>query len=100
MGNIIKFPEKTSMEKKSFTDFEEEFMETAKKEADDSAEFLWSCVLTEMASNDYDLERGTEQIKKASILVLESIRSLHYLTKGIEHPLQDIAMEIFEVEFE
>lgn len=102
MDNIIKFPGKSLKTKETFTfaDYEEEIMESVKNEADESAEFIWACVLMDMTSHDFELDRSSDEIKTASILVLESIRSLHYLTKGIEHPLQDISKELFEINLE
>lgn len=85
MDNIIKFPDKFLKVEETFANYEKEIIASAKNEADESAESIWACVLMDMVSHDFELDKGSDEIKTASILVLESIRSLHYLTKGIEH---------------
>lgn len=97
MDNIIKFPEHKKKET-SFAEFEDEIMSNAKKDADDNAEFVWSCVLEDMVGNGYDLDRASDVMKTNSILILEAIRALHYLAKGIEHPLQEVSKELFELD--
>jgi hypothetical protein len=101
-NNIIKFPNLSEEDEKSletlFEEFENEIMKNAKTDADDSAEFIWTCVLMDMSSEGFKLERTSDEIKATSILVLESIRALHYLTKGIEHPLQEVAKDLFTIE--
>ena len=97
MDNIIKFPGRIE-EETSFVEFEDEIMTDAKKEADDDAEFVWACVLMDMNNSGYNLDRASEEMKTGSILILEAIRSLHYLTKGIEHPLQEVSKELFELD--
>jgi len=97
MDNIIKFPGPKKKEI-SFAEFEDKIMSDAKKDADDNAEFVWSCVLGDMVGNGYDLDRASGAMKTNSILILEAIRSLHYLTKGIEHPLQEVSKELFELD--
>ena len=73
-------------------------MKNAKTDADNSAEFIWIGVLTTMASEGFKLERTSDDIKATSILVLESIRALHYLSNGIDHPLQKVAKDLFTIE--
>jgi len=97
MDNIIKFPGRVE-EETSFVEFEDEIMTDAKKEADDNAEFVWACVLMDMNNSGYNLDRASDDMKTGSILILEAIRSLHYLTKGIEHPLQEVSKELFELD--
>jgi hypothetical protein len=99
--NIIKFPKLKKEQEKTFENFEEFedlLMKDVKEEADESAEFLWACVLMDMSGQGFELNRASDDIKVASILILEAIRSLHYLSKGIEHPLQDVAKELFDIE--
>lgn len=97
MDNIIKFPTRVE-EETYFAEFEDKIMSDAKKDADDNAEFVWSCVLMDMVNSGYNLDRTSDEMKTGSILILESIRSLHYLTKGIEHPLQEVSKELFELD--
>jgi len=97
MANIIKFPAHVD-EETSFAEFEDKTMLDAKKEADDNAEFVWACVLMDMNNSGYNLDRASDEMKTGSILILEAIRSLHYLTKGIEHPLQEVSKELFELD--
>jgi hypothetical protein len=97
MNNIIEFPQK---EEKSFEKFETEVFDQAKEEADQSAEKFWASILLDMNDAGFNLEKNSSQMMHSSILILESIRALHYLTKGIEHPLQEIAEEMFEIEVE
>jgi hypothetical protein len=96
--NIIKFPKLKKEQEKTFEEFEDLLMKDVKEEADESAEFLWACVLMDMSGQGFELNRASDDIKVASILILEAIRSLHYLSKGIEHPLQDVAKELFDIE--
>lgn len=100
--NIIKFPNKILDENNSVTieDFLNDAMLQILKEANDSSEYLWSNVILETNKNGFSLERNSEEIAAASIMILESIRSLHYLTKGLHHPLQEVALEIFSISTE
>lgn len=98
MSNIIEFPKNNQNKTQTFEEFEETFMNKVKEDADESAEFYWSTLLIDMGESGYDVDINPKQQAAMSILLLETIKSLHYITKGIDHPLQDIAMELFEDE--
>jgi hypothetical protein len=100
--NVVKFPTKVTTQDsgKTIEEFLDGIMLDVLKEANDSAEFLWSKVILETNNSGFSLERNSPEIAAASILILESIRSLHYLTKGIDHPLQEVAMDIFSIKVE
>lgn len=98
MTNVIKFTKKQDItELETFEKVETQIFKDAKHKADKSAEYLWSSVLMDMNDSDFDMNKSSSELRYASILVLESIRSLHYLTLGIEHPLQDRAKEMFTI---
>ena len=50
-------------------------------------------VLGEMARAGCDLEEDAELYFPSMILIFESIRSLHLMTMGVDHELQDYAEE-------
>ncbi len=67
--------------------------EYKKSYSDEIAEILWQNLLGELARAGCDLNTNVDNHFPAMVLVLESIRSLHLLTSGIEHPLQEFAKD-------
>ncbi|MFA7408391.1 MAG: hypothetical protein WCY93_11305 [Anaerolineaceae bacterium] len=59
------------------------------------SEFLWNHVLFEMTRSGVNFDDNLDDMFPHMILVLEAIRSLHLYANDIEHPLQDIAEEMF-----
>ena len=88
-NNVIHFPR---------TDYEtpnshEEVGQYKESYSSELSEIIWEMVLGEMARAGCDLEEDAELYFPSMILIFESIRSLHLMTMGVDHELQDYAEE-------
>jgi len=94
MDNIIQFPKMLlTGEPQSPEDIAEKLDAYKQDYSDQLAEILWQNLLGELDRSGCDLNTDIEKHFPAMVLVLESIRSLHLLASGIEHPLQKFAIE-------
>lgn len=103
--NIISFPkDKMLTPPQNAQELADSVKEFKLGHADQISEALWQYVLTEMIRSGVVFEQGIKGTVKyfpAMVLILESIKSLHLLTNGIHHPLQDFADDSIDLdEFE
>jgi hypothetical protein len=63
--------------------------------ANDISAFLTTLVVTEMSRAGCDMS-DEEHIVPSIILINQAIKSLHLLTSGMDHPLQEYAMNEYE----
>jgi hypothetical protein len=93
MNNIIDFAKfKNSLD--SLEDTEEDTEEVIP--SDMLVERIWANALQELERSGCKLSKDTRLYFPAMVLVLESIRSLHMLSNGKEHALQDFAREALD----
>jgi len=97
--NIISFPkDKLLTPPQNALELAESVKEFKLGHADQISEALWQYVLTEMIRSGVVFEKDTMHYFPAMVLILESIKSLHLLTSGIHHPLQDFAGDSIDVD--
>jgi|TARA_B110000977_G_scaffold2814_2_gene3870 hypothetical protein len=97
--NVISFPkDKMSTPPQNAKELAESVKEFKVGHADQIAEQLWEYVLHEMIRAGVIFEKDTMKSFPSMVLILESIKSLHLLSVGIHHPLQDFANDSIDVE--
>lgn len=97
--NIISFPkDKLLTPPQNARELADSVKEFKLGHADQISEALWQYVLTEMIRSGVVFEQDTMKYFPAMVLILESIKSLHLLTNGIHHPLQDFAKDSIDIE--
>lgn len=97
--NVIQFPKiRLDAAPQSPQEIEEKLLEYKRSYSDEIADILWQNVLGEMARSGCDFSKDLDGYFPSMILILESIRSLHLQTSGVEHPLQKFARETITLE--
>lgn len=93
--NIIQFPKITfeGAPPQSPEEIAKQIREYKKSYSDEISEILWQNLLGELSRAGCDLNTDVDKYFPSMILVLESIRSLHLLTQGLDHPLQQFAKD-------
>ena len=66
--------------------------------ASDVADLLWQHVINELGRAGCNFDEDIEKYFPSMVLILEAIRSLHLQTSGIDHPLQQFAVENITIE--
>jgi len=90
-NNIIQFP--GFKPPASPDEIADRLVEYKKSYSDEIAEILWQNLLGELTRSGCDLNKDIDKYYPHMLLILESIRSLHLLTNGIHHALQDFAVK-------
>ena len=90
-NNVIPFPRIYSTAPHSLEEVGEKIKEYKESYSSELSEIIWENVLGEMARAGCDLEEDLDLYFPSMILIFESIRSLHLMTMGVEHQLQDFA---------
>lgn len=93
MNNVIDFA-KFKNELDSLEEIEEDTEEVIP--SDMLVERIWANALQELERSGCKLSKNTRLYFPSMVLVLESIRSLHMLSNGEEHALQDFAREALD----
>lgn len=98
-NNIIEFPNiKIDTPPQSMEEVQEHLRMYKESYASDVADILWQHVINELGRAGCDFEKDMDSYYPSMVLILESIRSLHLQTSGIEHPLQTFAIEHITIE--
>jgi len=98
IDNILQFPQlKIPGSPQSPQELAEQLSEYKKEYADEIAEILWNNILGELTRAGCYFDENIEEYYPSMILLLESIRSLHLHSNGIDHPLQKYAKEAIAV---
>tara|TARA_B110000503_G_scaffold74090_1_gene114426 strand:+ start:3048 stop:3398 length:351 start_codon:yes stop_codon:yes gene_type:complete len=94
MAEIITFPKaKKNSPPQSKEEVDEKVAEFKEDFADQISEMVWRSVIIDMVRSGCDFDEDPVAYFPAMVLILESIKSLHLLTQGLEHPLQTFADE-------
>lgn len=97
--NVIQFPKiKLDAPPQSAEEVQEQIQRYKESYATEVADILWQSVINELGRAGCDFETDMDKYYPSMILILESIRSLHLQTSGIEHPLQNFAVENITIE--
>lgn len=93
--NIIQFPQMhfPGSPPQSAEEIAEQIKQYKKSYSDEIAEILWQNLLGELGRAGCDLNSDVDKHFPSMILILESIRSLHLMTQGLDHPLQQFAKD-------
>lgn len=89
--NIIQFPRINSDMNWSKEEVGTRIRQYKESYSSELSEIIWENVLGEMARAGCNLEEDIETYFPSMILIFESIRSLHLMTMGVEHELQQFA---------
>jgi len=92
-NNVIQFPRIHSTAPNSPEEVGQKIREYKESYSSELSEIIWENVLGEMARAGCALEDDVELYFPSMILIFEAIRSLHLMTMGVEHELQDFAEE-------
>lgn len=96
---IIQFPKmKLNCPPQSPQEIEEKLIEYKENYSREIADILWQNVLGEMARSGCNFDENVDKYFPSMVLILEAIKSLHLLTNGIDHPLQEFAKENITIE--
>jgi hypothetical protein len=90
-NNVIQFPRTHSTAPNSPEEVGNKIREYKESYSSELSEIIWENVLGEMARAGCDLEEDVELYFPSMILIFEAIRSLHLMTMGVDHELQDFA---------
>lgn len=88
-NNIIEFP--FNRQKIETIDINEEIINESGKVAEDIAEIVLSTLIQKGCKYDH-----VNNMLPHIMLMFESIRSLYLLSKGEEHPIQQVANVLFD----
>jgi len=93
-NNVIEFP-KIHIDNPPLSpeDIQDRLLRYKESYSTELAEILWENVLGEMTRSGCDFDSDMDKYFPSMILVFESIKSLHSLTMGLDHPLQRFAEE-------
>jgi len=95
--NVIRFPRaKLNSPPESPEEVTARLVEYRRDFADEISGELWNYVLGELVRSGCNIEGNEDTIYPSMVLILESIRSLHLQCYGVEHPLQEIALRLYE----
>jgi hypothetical protein len=92
-NNVIHFPRTDYETPNSHEEVGQKIRQYKESYSSELSEIIWEMVLGEMARAGCDLEEDAELYFPSMILIFESIRSLHLMTMGVDHELQDFAEE-------
>ena len=89
--NVVQFPRLVSDPPLTAGEVKDKISAYKENYANDLSEIIWENVLHEMARANCDFDSDINKYFSNMILVFESIKALHLLTLGVEHPLHDFA---------
>lgn len=89
--NVIEFPKLYSNVPNSAEEVGEKIRDYKESYSSELAEIIWENLLGEMSRAGCNLEDDIELYFPSMILIFESIRSLHLMTMGVDHELQEFA---------
>lgn len=92
-NNIIEFPRFFDSPPMSPEDVQEKLIKYKESYSTELAEIIWENVLGEMARAGCQFDEDINLYFPSMLLVFEAIKSLHLQTMGVEHPLQEFAIE-------
>lgn len=92
-NNVIKFPKFFDSPPMSPEDVQEKLTKYKESYSTELAEIIWENVLGEMARAGCQFDEDINLYFPSMILIFESIKSLHLQTMGVEHALQEFAVE-------
>jgi len=99
MADIIQFPKmKVDTPPQSPEELRDKLAEFKETYSEEIAEFLWRNILGELVRSGCDFTKDMERFFPSMVLVLESIKSLHLQSQGIEHELQKFAKECIDIQ--
>lgn len=95
--NIVLFPNlKKGTPPQNLEEYAERAAEYSRKYSQNFCEKISKIVFAEMARDGIDFENRSDELMPNSVLVMESILSLHMKASGLIHPLQEFAEEAFD----
>lgn len=99
MADIIEFPKmkRRGSPPNSEEDLAEQVTDFKEGLADEISEVIWQGVLTELIRSGCNFGDDPNEFFPSIVLVLESIKSLHLQSQGIEHPLQNFANDSLDM---
>lgn len=98
-NNIVDFPKMSIMDAPSSPEeVKAKLLEYKTSYSDEIAQILWENVLCELTRSGCDFNKDIDKYFPSMVLVFESIRSLHLLSSGVEHPLQEFAKQTITAE--
>lgn len=92
-NNVIKFPKFFDSPPTSPGDVQEKLTKYKESYSTELTEIIWENVLGEMARAGCQFDEDINLYFPSMILIFESIKSLHLQTMGVEHALQEFAVE-------
>lgn len=96
--NVIEFPKiRVDSPAESPEELQRRIVEYKEEYANEIAEFIWRQAIGELSRAGCDFT-DMKKYFPSMMLVLESIRSLHLQTQGIEHNLQQFAEDAITIE--
>jgi hypothetical protein len=96
MNNVIHFPKmKKDTPPQTIEEVNRKAIEYRKDYSIEFSERLANQIFNEMARDGIDFEKMSPELFPCITLVMESILALHLKGNRIEHPLQDLADEMF-----
>ncbi len=100
MADIIEFPKMKRMgtPPTSEDDLENQITDFRFGLSEQVSEVIWQTVLTELIRSGCNFSEDPDEFFPALVLILETIKSLHLQTQGIEHPLQQFARDAINIE--
>lgn len=97
--NIIQFPKlRLDGPPQSMEEVQQQLRAYKESFASDVADLLWQHVINELGRAGCNFDEDIEKYFPSMVLILEAIRSLHLQTSGIDHPLQQFAIENITIE--
>lgn len=98
VDNVVTFPKiKLGTPPQSVEEVKTKLEEFRVGHSEQIAEFLWQNLLAEMVRSGCNFNKDIEHYFPSMFLVLESIKSLHLLTHGLPHDLQNFANDSIDV---
>lgn len=91
--NVVQFPRLVSDAPMTAAEVKDRISSYKENYANDLAEIIWENVLHEMARANCDFDSDIDKYFPNMIMIFESIKALHLLTMGADHPLQQFARE-------
>lgn len=99
MADIIEFPKlKVVTPPQSKEELNAKLKEFKESYSEEIADFLWRNMLGELVRSGCDFSKDMDRFFPSMVLVLESIRSLHLQSQGIDHPLQEFARDSLDIQ--
>lgn len=100
MADIIEFPKQKRLGSppQNEDELQEQVADFRYGLADQVSELIWQSVLTELIRSGCDFGDEPSEYFPSIVLVLETIKSLHLLSQGLHHPLQDFANDAIDLD--